>query len=182
MNSNDRQYLAQTLAQRDGIPQAEAEKRVDAAFAGAQRAVEHARKAAALTALLTASALLISLAAAWYAAQRGGYNRDNNVWAAHPMVTRTAQFLRREQTDPRRHSENTRYTFKEDRAMNWDRVQGDWKQFSGKVKQKWGQLTDDDLAQINGNREQLEGKIQSRYGLAKDKVKADVDSWVNGLK
>ena len=66
--------------------------------------------------------------------------------------------------------------------MNWDRVKGDWKQFSGKVKQKWGQLTDDDLAQINGNREQLEGKIQSRYGLAKDKVKADVDSWVNGLK
>ncbi len=66
--------------------------------------------------------------------------------------------------------------------MNWDRVQGDWKQFSGKVKQKWGQLTNDDLAQINGNREQLEGKIQSRYGLAKDKVKADVESWVNGLK
>jgi uncharacterized protein YjbJ (UPF0337 family) len=66
--------------------------------------------------------------------------------------------------------------------MNWDRVQGDWKQFSGKVKEKWGQLTDDDLAQINGNRDQLEGKIQSRYGLAKDKVKGDVDSWVNGLK
>jgi uncharacterized protein YjbJ (UPF0337 family) len=182
MNSNDRQYLAQTLAQRDGIPQAEAEKRVDAAFADAKRAVEHARKAAALTALLTASALLISLAAAWYAAQRGGYNRDNNVWAAHPMVRRSAHFIRREQTDPRRHFEDTRYTFKEDQVMNWDRVQGDWKQFSGKVKQKWGQLTDDDLAQINGNREQLEGKIQSRYGLAKDKVKADVDSWVNGLK
>ena len=66
--------------------------------------------------------------------------------------------------------------------MNWDRVQGDWKQFSGKVKEKWGQLTDDDLAQINGNREQLEGTIQSRYGLAKDKVKGDVDTWVNGLK
>ena len=66
--------------------------------------------------------------------------------------------------------------------MNWDRVQGDWKQFSGKVKEKWGQLTDDDLAQINGNREQLEGKIQSRYGLAKDKVKGEVDAWVNGLK
>ena len=50
------------------------------------------------------------------------------------------------------------------------------------MKEKWGQLTDDDLAQINGNREQLEGKIQSRYGLAKDKVKGDVDNWVNGLK
>jgi uncharacterized protein YjbJ (UPF0337 family) len=51
-----------------------------------------------------------------------------------------------------------------------------------KVKEKWGQLTDDDLAQINGNCEQLEGKIQSRYGLAKDKVKGDVDTWMNGLK
>ena len=159
MNGNDRSYLAQKLAQRDGISQAEAEKRVDAAFADAQRAVEKARKAVALTALLTVSALLISLAAAWYAAQRGGYNRDNNVWAAHPMLRRSAQFSpRREQTEPRRHFENTRYTFKEDQ-MNWDRVQGDWKQFSGRVKQKWGQLTDDDLARINGNREQLEGKI-----------------------
>ena len=63
--------------------------------------------------------------------------------------------------------------------MNWDRVQGNWKQFSGKVKQKWGQLTDDDLTQINGNREQLEGKIQARYGQAKDQVKRDVDTWLN---
>jgi len=64
--------------------------------------------------------------------------------------------------------------------MNWDRVQGNWKQFSGKVKEKWGQLTDDDLAQVNGNREQLEGKIQARYGYAKDQVKKDVDTWLNG--
>jgi uncharacterized protein YjbJ (UPF0337 family) len=66
--------------------------------------------------------------------------------------------------------------------MNWDRVQGNWKQFAGKAKEKWGQLTDDDIAQINGNREQLEGKIQARYGYAKDKVKSDVDTWVNGLQ
>ena len=63
--------------------------------------------------------------------------------------------------------------------MNWDRVQGNWKQFSGKVKEKWGQLTDDDLTQIDGNREQLEGKIQARYGQAKDQVKKDVDTWLN---
>jgi uncharacterized protein YjbJ (UPF0337 family) len=63
--------------------------------------------------------------------------------------------------------------------MNWDRVQGNWKQFSGKVKEKWGQLTDDDLTQINGNRDQLEGKIQARYGHAKDQVKKDVDTWLN---
>jgi uncharacterized protein YjbJ (UPF0337 family) len=61
--------------------------------------------------------------------------------------------------------------------MNWDRVAGNWKQFSGKVKEKWGELTDDDLTQINGNREQLEGLLQKRYGYAKDKAKQEIDSW-----
>ena len=46
--------------------------------------------------------------------------------------------------------------------MNWDRIEGDWKQFVGKVKEKWSKLTDDDIAAINGKREQLEGKIQAR--------------------
>jgi uncharacterized protein YjbJ (UPF0337 family) len=55
--------------------------------------------------------------------------------------------------------------------MNWDRIEGDWKQFVGKVKEKWAKLTDDDLAAISGKREQLEGKIQERYGHGKDQVK-----------
>ncbi|MBN9787862.1 CsbD family protein [Pseudonocardia sp. TMWB2A] len=63
--------------------------------------------------------------------------------------------------------------------MDWNRVEGNWKQFKGKVKEKWGELTDDELDQINGNREQLEGRIQERYGLAKDQVKRDVDDWYN---
>ena len=49
----------------------------------------------------------------------------------------------------------------------------------GKVKEKWGQLTDDDLDVINGRRDQLEGRIQQRYGLAKDQVRKDVDDWYN---
>ena len=61
--------------------------------------------------------------------------------------------------------------------MNWDRIEGNWKQFSGKVKEKWGQLTDDDLTRINGNREQLEGVLQQRYGYAKDKAKEEIDHW-----
>jgi uncharacterized protein YjbJ (UPF0337 family) len=61
--------------------------------------------------------------------------------------------------------------------MDWNRVEGNWKQIAGKVKEKWGKLTDDDLTVINGNREQLEGKIQERYGLAKDQVKQDIDDW-----
>lgn len=61
--------------------------------------------------------------------------------------------------------------------MNWDRIEGSWKQFRGKVKEQWGKLTDDELDQINGNREQLEGRLQERYGYAKDQVKREVDDW-----
>jgi uncharacterized protein YjbJ (UPF0337 family) len=61
--------------------------------------------------------------------------------------------------------------------MDWNRVEGNWKQIKGKVKEKWGQLTDDDLDVIAGHRDQLEGKIQERYGIAKDQVRKDVDTW-----
>ena len=61
--------------------------------------------------------------------------------------------------------------------MDRNRVEGNWKQVAGKVKEKWGKLTDDDLTMINGRRDQLEGKIQEHYGLAKDQVKKDVDDW-----
>jgi uncharacterized protein YjbJ (UPF0337 family) len=63
-------------------------------------------------------------------------------------------------------------------TMDWNRVEGNWKQTKGKIKEKWGQLTDDDLTAINGKRDQLEGKIQQRYGLAKDMVRKDVDDWL----
>lgn len=94
MKTEDRAYLGQKVAQHAGVPQDEAEKRVDAAFADAQQAVEKARKASALTALVTASALLIGLAAAWYGAQRGGHNRDHNVWPSRPVVRRPQVPLR----------------------------------------------------------------------------------------
>jgi uncharacterized protein YjbJ (UPF0337 family) len=66
--------------------------------------------------------------------------------------------------------------------MDWNRIEGNWKETKGKVKdkvkEKWGQLTDDDLAQVNGQRDQLEGKIQQRYGIAKDMVRKNVDEWL----
>jgi uncharacterized protein YjbJ (UPF0337 family) len=65
--------------------------------------------------------------------------------------------------------------------MDWNRVEGNWKQLKGKIKEKWGDLTDDDLDVINGRREQLEGKIQERYGLAKDQVREDVDDWYQSV-
>ena len=52
--------------------------------------------------------------------------------------------------------------------MNSDQLQGNWKQLKGKLKEKWGHLTDDDLDKIAGRREQLEGKLQERYGITKD--------------
>jgi uncharacterized protein YjbJ (UPF0337 family) len=65
-----------------------------------------------------------------------------------------------------------------DGHMDWNRVEGNWKQAKGKIKEKWGQLTDDDINQINGKRDQLEGRIQERYGLAKDMVRQNVDDWL----
>lgn len=66
--------------------------------------------------------------------------------------------------------------------MDWDRIEGNWKQFTGKIKEKWGKLTDDDLTTINGNREQLEGKLQAHYGYAKDKARTEVDEFMRGSK
>jgi uncharacterized protein YjbJ (UPF0337 family) len=66
--------------------------------------------------------------------------------------------------------------------MDWNRVEGNWKQFKGRVKEKWGDLTDDDLDKINGQRDQLEGVIQERYGTAKDQVRKDIDAWLDGEK
>ena len=59
--------------------------------------------------------------------------------------------------------------------MDWNRVEGNWKQVKGQVKEKWGKLTDDDLTAINGRRDQLEGKIQERYGIAKDQARKEID-------
>ena len=54
--------------------------------------------------------------------------------------------------------------------MNKDQIQGQWQQLKGKIKEKWGKLTDDDLTQINGKRDILLGKLQSHYGYAKEKA------------
>lgn len=65
--------------------------------------------------------------------------------------------------------------------MNWDVVQGKWKQFSGSAKEKWGELTDDDLDVAAGKKDQLVGKIQERYGISKDEAERQVDDWSSKL-
>ena len=67
-------------------------------------------------------------------------------------------------------------------AGAWDKVAGKWKQLSGDIRTKWGNLTDDDLMQISGQREKLVGKIQERYGIAKDEADRQVDEWSRKLK
>lgn len=66
--------------------------------------------------------------------------------------------------------------------MNWDRIEGNWKQFRGRVQQSWGKLTDDDLDKIKGNQTELVGKIQERYGIARDEAKRQLDEWFDGIK
>jgi len=61
--------------------------------------------------------------------------------------------------------------------MNWDQIEGKWKQAAGKIREKWGKLTDDDLHVIAGKRDQLVGKIQERYGIAKDEAERQVDDF-----
>lgn len=61
--------------------------------------------------------------------------------------------------------------------MNWDRVEGNWKQLKGKVLENWGKLTDDDIDRIDGKREQLVGRIQERYGIAQDEAEKQVNTW-----
>ncbi|HXG79437.1 MAG TPA: CsbD family protein [Methyloceanibacter sp.] len=65
--------------------------------------------------------------------------------------------------------------------MNWDRIEGNWKQFRGKVLQQWGKLTNDDLDQVEGRRVELVGRIQERYGIAKDEAEKQVDTWLRNI-
>jgi uncharacterized protein YjbJ (UPF0337 family) len=54
--------------------------------------------------------------------------------------------------------------------MNWDRIEGNWKQFKGQLKEKWGRFTDDELDVVAGKRDQFLGKLQEKYGITKDEA------------
>jgi uncharacterized protein YjbJ (UPF0337 family) len=61
--------------------------------------------------------------------------------------------------------------------MNWDQIEGKWKQMKGAARQKWAKLTDDDLEFIAGNRDQFAGRLQERYGIAKEEAERQLDEW-----
>ena len=62
--------------------------------------------------------------------------------------------------------------------MNEDILKGQWKQLRGRVRQQWGKLTDDDVAQIKGDAEVLRGKIQEHYGRTREQAEQDVEQWL----
>lgn len=66
--------------------------------------------------------------------------------------------------------------------MNWDQVEGNWKQIRGKVRAKWGELTDDEIDRIKGERDVLIGKIQEKYGMAKEDAEQEVRDWAGALR
>jgi len=63
--------------------------------------------------------------------------------------------------------------------MNNDVLEGKWKQLRGKVREEWGELTDDELDQIAGRRDQLVGKIQEKYGYTRDEAERQVNEFLD---
>lgn len=64
----------------------------------------------------------------------------------------------------------------------WDRIAGNWKQFTGEIRKQWGDLTDDDMEMMAGERDKLAGRIQERYGITKDEANSQIDKWAEKLK
>jgi len=65
--------------------------------------------------------------------------------------------------------------------MNWDQLEGKWRQVKGSAKQQWAKFTDDDIEYIAGHREMLIGKLQERYGWAKEEAQRKADEWLKSL-
>jgi uncharacterized protein YjbJ (UPF0337 family) len=66
--------------------------------------------------------------------------------------------------------------------MNWDQIEGKWKQLTGSARERWGQLTDDDVQTLTGTKDHLVGKIQERYGIAKEEAEKQAEQWSHALK
>ncbi len=65
--------------------------------------------------------------------------------------------------------------------MNWDQIKGNWTEAKGKAREKWGELTDDELEEAGGKRDQLVGLIQEKYGKAKAEAEKEVEEWMASL-
>ncbi|GMV95465.1 MAG: hypothetical protein AMXMBFR82_52430 [Candidatus Hydrogenedentota bacterium] len=66
--------------------------------------------------------------------------------------------------------------------MNWDQIEGNWGVFKGKLREKWGELTDDELDQMKGQRDRLLGTIQAKYGESREQVEREMSELVDRLQ
>lgn len=65
--------------------------------------------------------------------------------------------------------------------MNWSHIEGNWREIKGKVRSKWGKLTDDDIDVISGKKDELLGRLQQRYGYERDRAEREIDSWIKSI-
>jgi uncharacterized protein YjbJ (UPF0337 family) len=70
---------------------------------------------------------------------------------------------------------------KQELAMNWDQIEGKWKQFKGQAREQWGKITDDEYESVAGKRDQMVGLVQQKYGHAKEDAEREVDDWFSKL-
>jgi uncharacterized protein YjbJ (UPF0337 family) len=63
--------------------------------------------------------------------------------------------------------------------MNWDKIEGNWKEFKGKAQAQWGKLTDDELDRVDGRRTELIGLLQQKYGRTREAAERDIDAWLS---
>lgn len=65
--------------------------------------------------------------------------------------------------------------------MNWDTIQGSWKEMMGSARAKWGDITGDEWQSIAGRRDEIVGLVQKKYGQSRDEAERAVDEWSRGL-
>src|SRR5262245_34122888 len=116
--------------------------------------------------------------------QRAGLAPDMSVaGSAQRLAIRTARRARGGNPARERRLPGSRRARGQERSrrMNWDRIAGNWMQFRGKVQEKWGKLTNDDLDRIAGQREQLVGSVRELYGILQDDAEKQVREWEREL-
>jgi uncharacterized protein YjbJ (UPF0337 family) len=66
--------------------------------------------------------------------------------------------------------------------MNRDVLSGSWRELRGKVKERWGKLTDDDVVKIEGHLDRLIGAVQKRYGYAREQAEREIDTFLEDVR
>lgn len=72
--------------------------------------------------------------------------------------------------------------FNKEVFMNKEQFKGNWKEIKGKIKEKWGKLTDDDIIRIEGKYEQLRGALEKKYGYEKEEAEKEIDNLCKSCK